>query len=104
MLVDMKQLLTLAVAFFLLPDLTMPAWAASRQNEVPDTAVDEYLSDDLKQYPDELYIPNPEELEQFKQTPLYKFFDGMMDADEPEGGGSPGGGGCGINKRLFENV
>ena len=72
--------------------------------EVPDTAVDEYLSDDLKQYPDELYIPNPEELEQFQQTPLYKFFDGMMDRDAPEDDGSPGGGGCGINKRLFENV
>lgn len=70
--------------------------------EVPGGAVENYLSEDMKRVPDGVYIPYPEEVEEFKDTPLYKFLDGLTPNKEVET--EPSGGGCPVDKKFLENV
>lgn len=70
--------------------------------EVPGDAIENYLSEDMKRVPDGVYIPYPEEVEEFKGSPLYKFFDGLTPEKEVER--EPSGGGCPVDKKFLENV
>lgn len=70
--------------------------------EIPGDAVENYLSEDMKRVPDGVYIPYPEEVEQFKGSPLYKFLDGLTPNKEVET--EPSGGGCPVDKKFLENV
>lgn len=70
--------------------------------EVPDNAIEQYLSEDMKTVPDGVYIPYPEDVEEFKGSPLYKFLEKM--APGVKESPAPSGGKCGVNKKLFENV
>ncbi|MCL4677873.1 MAG: hypothetical protein KJ017_04665 [Alphaproteobacteria bacterium] len=70
--------------------------------EVPGDAVQNYLSEDMKKVPDGVYIPYPEEVEQFKNSPLYQFLDKL--SPEKEFSPAPSGGGCPVDKKFLENV
>jgi len=79
-----------------------PLTAFADPTEVPGNAIEEYLSEDMKTIPDGVHIPYPEDVEKFKDSPLYKFLDKITPdvKDIP----APSGGRCGVNKKLFENA
>lgn len=71
--------------------------------EIPENAIENYLEDDMKIAPDGTYIPYPEDVEKFRDSPLYKFFERLS----PEKDGSrspPSGGGCKVDKKFLESV
>lgn len=83
--------------------LLLPAFPVfADPTEVPENAIEQYLSDDMKTVPDGVHIPYPEDVDKFKESPLYKFLDKITPdvKDVP----APSGGRCGVNKKLFENV
>ncbi len=82
--------------------ILQPAKAFADPTEVPGNAIEEYLSEDMKTIPDGVHIPYPEDVEKFKDSPLYKFLDKITPdvKDIP----APSGGRCGVNKKLFENA
>ncbi|MCB1681797.1 MAG: hypothetical protein KDI61_07435 [Alphaproteobacteria bacterium] len=80
--------------------LCAPAYADPA--EVPDNAVQQYLSEEMKTVPDGVYIPYPEEVQEFKNSPLYKFMEKL--APDSQTTSPPSGGGCGINRKLLESV
>lgn len=93
------NIILIAVAALLLQ--AFPACADP--TEVPDNAIEQYLSDDMKTVPDGVHIPYPEDVEKFKESPLYKFLD-KITPDVKDNHAPPSGGKCGVNKKLFENV
>lgn len=70
--------------------------------EVPDGAIENYLTEDMTKIPDGVYIPYPEEVEEFKNSPLYKFLESL--GPEEKRGSKPSGRGCPVNKKFLENV
>lgn len=83
--------------------MLVPVHAFADPTEVPDNAIEQYLSEDMKTAPDGVYIPYPEDVEEFKGSPLYKFLEKMAPGVK-ETPAPPSGGKCGVNKKLFENV
>ncbi len=83
--------------------LLSPLTAFADPREIPDNAVDQYLQDDMKTVPDGVYIPYPEDVERFKESPFYKFMEKIV-PNEAQENSPPSGGRCGVNKKLFENA
>ncbi|MCB1593159.1 MAG: hypothetical protein KDI90_11985 [Alphaproteobacteria bacterium] len=93
----------LAAHILVMGCLAMPCTPvfAGEQSEVPADAVENYLSEDMKRVPDGTYIPYPEDVEEFRNSPLYKFLKRLGPKTQSP---VPSSGGCPVNKEFLENV